>query len=131
MCNLLCSPLASGLFHQAVVQSCVDVNNTRKLRSGCDVWEGKSAVEWGAELSEALGCPRAAAASWADQLAAMRRLPASTLLRHTNARAATDCYESAVDRQPGSAKECSGVESLLERRVNRVPLLIGVTDDDG
>lgn len=194
--TLLVCPLAAGLFHRALVQSCVDVTNVRKLRGGSDVWLGRSAVEWGGEFAATVGaaktaesaaippercaenglypaaetpgsCPNAAdvrqrlvelsrthgstAASphhslWPcdcprvrqcalqarAEIAAMRALPQETLVHHSHARAATCCYESAVDRAEGSAKPVSSVEALAAGRISgAVPVMIGVTDADG
>ena len=54
--TLLVCPAAAGLFHRAMVQSCCDIANMRKLTSSSDVWEGRSAEEWGVAYGEAIGC---------------------------------------------------------------------------
>ena len=54
--TLLVTPSAAGLFHRAVVQSCCDLANMRKLTSSSDVWEGRTAEEWGVVYGQSLGC---------------------------------------------------------------------------
>jgi hypothetical protein len=45
--TLCSSPAAEGLFHRAFVQSCTDVGNVRKLKTGSVIWQGKSAEDYG------------------------------------------------------------------------------------
>lgn len=116
----------TGLFHRAVIQSCVDLPNVRKLQSSCEVWQGKSAEEWGQKLAERMNCPTEEDAELADswdsgQLTSLRQLPVETIVvsnasisvawsssqlgrafaclrkEHTFDEAATDAYESVID----------------------------------
>lgn len=134
--TLLISPLAAGLFHRAVVQSCADLNTIRKLRSSSDIWLGKSAEEWGVKLGAKMRCPKGA-----GQIDAMRRLPAATVARYCTDKAANDCYEPAIDDRWGkrcddwlqnpAAKPHSSIEALRAGHYHRVPVLLGVTEHDG
>lgn len=75
----------TGLFHRAVIQSGVDLPNVRKLQSSCEVWQGKSAEEWGEELANRMNCPTEEdtrlADSWhSGQLTSLRKLPVETIV---------------------------------------------------
>ena len=54
--TLLVCPHAEGLFHRAVVQSCCDLGNMRKLTKPTDLWGGLTGEERGVKLAEAIGC---------------------------------------------------------------------------
>ena len=128
--TLLVSPLAEELFHRAMIQSCVDLTNVRELRGRHEVWQHKTAEEWGRALAAALGC---ASDDAAEELRRCRSLPASAIVDKSWDTAATDCYEPAVDRRAGlgAAKPLTSVEALSSGRFHRVPVLLGVTADDG
>ncbi len=133
--TLLVSPAAGGLFHRAVVQSCTDLVNERDLSVRHAVWRQKSAQEWGCELGEHLECGTAGrtAEDEASQLSRMRRLPVESLVDASWDEPATDCYEPLADRRPSvrAAKPATSLELLRRGEFARVPLLLGVTDEDG
>eukprot|EP00928_Gymnodinium_smaydae_P088279 TRINITY_DN72392_c0_g1_i1.p1 TRINITY_DN72392_c0_g1~~TRINITY_DN72392_c0_g1_i1.p1 ORF type:complete len:566 (+),score=37.64 TRINITY_DN72392_c0_g1_i1:107-1804(+) len=127
---LLVSPAASGLFHRAMIQSAVDLSNVRALHSSCAIWHDKSAEDWGCELGETMGC-----SPGPGQITAMRALPVEAIVRHSNARAATDCYEPAIDRRTIKGfiptRPMSSLEALSATHVSRVPVMLGFTNHDG
>ena len=133
--HLMICPLAKGLFHRAVLQSCVDLINVRELSSAsmaaysAKVWQGRSAEEWGVALGEELGC-----AAGANQLEAMRALSAEEIVKQSWTTAAMDCYEPCVDRRPAVgrvAKPMGSLEALRTGAFHRVPVMLGVTEHDG
>eukprot|EP00747_Dinoflagellata_sp_TGD_P219603 gnl/TRDRNA2_/TRDRNA2_91702_c0_seq1.p1 gnl/TRDRNA2_/TRDRNA2_91702_c0~~gnl/TRDRNA2_/TRDRNA2_91702_c0_seq1.p1 ORF type:complete len:575 (+),score=56.43 gnl/TRDRNA2_/TRDRNA2_91702_c0_seq1:53-1726(+) len=124
-CLLFC-PLATDLFHRAVMQSCVDLGNVRMLKSGSDIWLGKSAEEWGCAVGEELGCPASE-----GQLQAMRALSANVIANGSFRRATADSYLPATDRRNGSSRPLAAMEALQAGKINRVPLMIGSTQQDG
>lgn len=127
---LLVSPRANGLFHRVFIQSCVDVVNVRAVTPGSSVWLNKSGEEWGQELGEELGCPKGD-----GQLAAMRRLTAAELVCKTMEKSASDCYEPALDSREChgkmSARPLLSIAALAIGAFNKVPVMIGVTEQDG
>jgi len=107
-CLLVC-PQARGLFHSAMMQSCVDFGNVRKLTgAGADIWQGKSAEQWGELAGEEWGCPRGK-----GQLAKMREVSAQTLAGASFGTAANDAYLPATDRRPGSSRPYSTAEAFF------------------
>lgn len=142
---LLNCPPAKGLFHRAVMQSCTDMPNCRSLSDPQYVWRGKTAVEWGVALASKLGCkpmvedddnddPLTSPAAAASQMAALRLVSASRVnVDEAFADEAMDCYEPAIDKRESvrTTKPLPALEALQQARVNRVPVMLGVTSDDG
>lgn len=135
-CLLVC-PQARGLFHFAMMQSCVDFGNVRKLSgAGADIWQGKSAEQWGELAGEEWGCPRGK-----GQLAKMREVSAAKLAECSFSTATNDVYLPATDRRQCSSRPYSTAEAFfyegvasgedIKDIVNRVPLMIGSTEQDG
>eukprot|EP00434_Breviolum_minutum_P011365 symbB.v1.2.010030.t1/scaffold650.1/size176305/9 len=120
--TLLVSPAAEGLFHKAMVQSCADLNNVRQACGSCDVWLGKTAEEWGHQLCQEI--------TGDGQLATMRVVPVEQIVQHTVSESANDCYEPAIDRR-GFVKPMSSMEALVSGKFHKVPVLLGVTENDG
>lgn len=125
-----------------LMQSCTDLVNVRELSRRRTVWRGLSACEWGELLGETLGCPRGG-----GQLDRMRAVSVEQLLQQSFCPAATDCYEPAADRRGlpagrstrgsplcatlDTAHPRTSLEAAREGRLARVPVLLGVTVDDG
>ena len=61
---------------------------------------------------------------------AMRLVPTEQILRHTVSESANDCYEPAINRC-ASVKPMSSMEALVAGNVLTVPVLLGVTENDG
>ena len=122
--TLVCCPLARGLFHRAMVQSCTDMANVRHRTRRSDIWLGKSAEEWGVEYGvDELGVP-----AGEGQIAAMREASVAKLLETSESNAATDFYEACID---GYVKRDGAAALLAAGEFNAVPLMIGYTGDDG
>ena len=122
--TLVCCPLARGLFHRAMVQSCTDMANVRHRTRRSDIWLGKSAEEWGVEYGvDELGVP-----AGEGQIAAMREASVAKLLETSESNAATDFYEACID---GYVKRDGAAALLAAGEFNEVPLMIGYTGDDG
>ena len=122
--TLVCCPLARGLFHRAMVQSCTDMANVRHRTRRSDIWLGKSAEEWGVEYGvDELGAP-----AGEGQIAAMREASVAKLLETSESNAATDFYEACID---GYVKRDGAAALLAAGEFNEVPLMIGYTGDDG
>ena len=123
--TLLVSPLAEGLFHRAMMQSCVDLTNVRELRARRDVWQGRTAEEWGAALGRELGC----AGDDAAALEALRKVPAAEIVGKSWCPEANDCYEPCVDRRTSGqvVKPLTSLEALLAGQVHRLPVMIDPT----
>ena len=138
VCTLLVSPLAAGLFHRAVVQSCADLNNVRSLRGRSLVWP-RTAEQSGQALAVLLlssAGAGAAGAGAAGTVGALRRLEAAALVARSFAPEAADCYEPAVDARSTSdlvrpVKPKTSVQALAAGEFVEVPLLLGVTAQDG
>ncbi|CAJ1443726.1 unnamed protein product, partial [Effrenium voratum] len=139
VCTLLVSPLAAGLFHRAVVQSCADLNNVRSLRGRSLVWP-RTAEQSGQALADLLlssAGAGAAGAGAAGTVGALRRLEAAALVARSFAPEAADCYEPAVDARSTSdlpvrpVKPKTSVQALAAGEFVEVPLLLGVTAQDG
>ena len=128
--TLLVCPLAAGLFHRAMIQSCVDLTNVRELHGKHEVWQHKTAEEWGRSLAKVLGCERA---DTTEELEAIRRVEVSRLIEKSWDPAATDMYEPCVDRRDGLrvVKPLTSLEALTHGKFHRVPVMIGVTEHDG
>lgn len=128
--NLLVCPLAVGLFHRAMIQSCVDLTNVRELRGRHDVWQATPAEDWGRDLARALGCERPDPAA---ELEAFRQVPVEKLIEASWIREATDVYEPCVDPRTHvrAVKPRTSLEALLGGSFHRVPVMIGVTEHDG
>lgn len=122
--TLLVSPAAQGLFHRAMVQSCSDLNNVRQVAGSCDVWLGKTAEDWGCELCQEI------TGREDRQMEAMHSVPVEQIIRHSISESANDCYEPAIDRR-ASIKPMSSMEALLAGNFHQVPVLLGVTENDG
>lgn len=130
--SLLVCPLAEGLFHRAMVQSCVDLTNVRELREPAhEVWQHLAAEAWGRSLAAELGCAHATDA--AAELRALREVPIEAIVEKSWSKAATDMYEPCADRRAGlrTAKPRTSLETLLSGAHHRVPVMIGVTEHDG
>ena len=61
----------------------------------------------------------------------MRSADLEKILQGTFHKMARDCYEPATNRCKGSPKPLSSMEALLEGHFHHVPVLLGVTEDDG
>lgn len=122
--TLVGSRLAVGLFHRAMVQSCTDLANLRHRTTRTEIWQGKSAEDWGVEYgNDELGCP-----AGPGQIEAMRQISVAKLLETSDADSATDFYESCID---GHVKLGATAHLLAAGDFNHVPLMIGYTGDDG
>ena len=64
------------------------------------------------------------------QLATMRVVPVEQIVQHTVSESANDCYEPAIDRR-GFVKPMSSMEALVSGKFHKVPVLLGVTENDG
>jgi para-nitrobenzyl esterase len=122
--TLLCSPLAQGLFHRAVIQSSTDVANCRHLKVRTEIWLGLSAEEWGVEY----GATELGVAAGPRQIEGMRAVSVEALIETSEADSATDFYEAAID---GYVKTHVVPVSLAQKAFAQVPLMIGFTADDG
>ena len=116
-----------------MIQSCVDLTNVRALREAHEVWQHKTAEEWGRSLAKALGCERA---DPRVELEALRRLPVSRLIEQSWIVEASDVYEPCVDRRQAAqagevAKPLTSLEALVHGHFHRVRVMIGVTEHDG
>ena len=113
VCNLMASPLAAGLFEQAVLESGVCVDS---------VYPDAHAAEVNGErLANDLGIPRGP-----DALKALRALPAERILQATKDDPDLD-LEPVVDgwmlpRQPAIA--------LAEGKEAHIPVLVGSTENE-
>merc|ERR1712130_115863 len=70
----------------------------------------------------------------AGQLVAMRNVSAAQLVRHGLDKQATDCYEATIDCRRGAVspvKPLSSLEALNSGIFNKVPVMLGYTEDDG
>jgi len=129
--TLLVSPPAAGLFHRAMIQSCVDLSNVRELRAHNDIWQQATAEEWGRRFAQELGC---AEVSPREELGKMRRVTTEAIVDKSWCVAATDCYEPLVDRRQlatPASKPLTSLEALRGGRFHRVPVMVGVTSEDG
>eukprot|EP00438_Fugacium_kawagutii_P014399 Skav204529 [mRNA] locus=scaffold1211:11570:12460:+ [translate_table: standard] len=61
---------------------------------------------------------------------AMRSVPVERIVQHSSCDSASDCYEPAIDRRC-SVKVMSSVEALASGNFHQVPVLLGVTENDG
>jgi para-nitrobenzyl esterase len=107
----------TGLFHRAVIQSGVDLPNVRKLQSSCEVWQGKSAEEWGEELAKRMNCPTEEDARLADswhsgQLASLRNLPVETIVVSSVAHGSPVCVRLVRYLSQQSCKEAISATSI-------------------
>jgi carboxylesterase type B len=64
------------------------------------------------------------------QMEAMHSVPVEQIIRHSISESANDCYEPAIDRR-ASIKPMSSMEALLAGNFHQVPVLLGVTENDG
>ena len=60
----------------------------------------------------------------------MRVVPVEQIVQHTVSESANDCYEPAIDRR-GFVKPMSSMEALVSGKFHKVPVLLGVTENDG
>merc|ERR1712217_239198 len=65
----------------------------------------------------------------------MRKLSAAHIAKHTMVKHATDCYEPALDSRlcdgKVSARPCLSSTAIDTGAFNKIPLMIGVTEQDG
>jgi len=124
VCSMLASPLATGLFHQAIIQS-----------GGCDATKPLAEGEAeGRKLAHELKCPdeQAAACLRAKTIKEMLSLPASA----AQANNLFDLQEALLKygwrlKEDGWALPNTPIEALRSGQFNRVPLLVGSVRDEG
>lgn len=61
---------------------------------------------------------------------AMRSVPVERIVQHFTCESASDCYEPAIDRR-SCVKVMSSMEALSSGNFHQVPVLLGVTENDG
>lgn len=122
VCNLMASPLASGLFHRAIIES-----------GGCDATK---TVEEGFEDSRKFAAK--AGCEGENALKCLRKLPPKKLLEHAGN--LSEMVRNAVGGrikftwlpvEDGIVLKNTPIESIRKGEYNRVPLIVGSNKEEG
>ncbi len=123
VCALLASPLATGLFHRAIIQSGGCPSNLRRLR---DSAPRESAESQGERFARAIGC-----ADSSDVLACLRSKTVQEILNTLPGEASilstAEKWDFTVD---GYALPDSPGRALASGKFNTVPLIAGTTGNE-
>lgn len=126
---LLASPLASGLFHRAIIESGGYVIGTR-LRDAPGVPQPESAEEFGLRFAKELGCDKAL-----DPMACMRGKGAEevtgTLKADPGILGRAEGLPSYGPNVDGFVLPNSPLEVMAEGNQNDVPVIVGTNKNEG
>jgi para-nitrobenzyl esterase len=128
VCDQMASPAAKGLFQRGIsISGFYNFNvNTIWWQADCKskLQTEAQAQHAGAKLAAAVGC------GGGDVAACLRRVPAAKLVAKAGTYLSPDAGGSIGPIANGTTLPMSAAQAFAEGKVNRVPLMIGVGEDE-